>query len=439
MDSRLIIELVAILALVFANGFFALSEFSIIASRTSRLRRKRAEGKWGAASAEKLRVHPERFLASIQVGITLVGAMLGVFSGATVVDQLEVYFGRSSITFIAESATTISMLSVVLAITILSVVIGELVPKYMALTHPERFARYLAAPTGLFIKISAPFSRLLSMAAGLIVRMIGFKTDIAHQQITEEEINQIIIDGRRRGVFDATEQQFVRSVFEFTDSTVRRAMKPRTDVVGMEQSMSSDEILDIIVENGYSRYPIYEKTIDKVTGIIYTKDLIDRQTRGTPIDLSALLREAVFVPDSMPLPRLLREFQKGKNHMAVVLDEFGGTAGIITLEDVLEELVGEIQDEYDAEAAPVVKHSDTIVYADGDVWPGEVNEILDSHMPEDTHDTLAGLLMETTGRLPEKNETIDVADVRLTILAKDENRILRLKLEKVDKDIPSEP
>jgi putative hemolysin len=439
MDSRLIIEFVAILALVVANGFFALSEFSIIASRTSRLRRKRAEGKWGAASAEKLRVHPERFLASIQVGITLVGAMLGVFSGATVVDQLEVYFGRSSITFIAESATTISMLSVVLAITILSVVIGELVPKYMALTHPERFARYLAAPTGLFIKISAPFSRLLSMSAGLIVRIIGFKPAIAQQQSTEEEINQIILDGRRRGVFDATEQQFVRSVFEFTDSTVRRAMKPRTDVVGIERSMSSDEILDIIVENGYSRYPIYERTIDKVTGIIYTKDLIDRQTQGTPIELSALLRDAVFVPDSMPLPRLLREFQKGKNHMAVVLDEFGGTAGIITLEDVLEELVGEIQDEYDAEAAPVVRHSDSVVYADGDVWPGEVNEILDSHMPEDSHDTLAGLLMETTGRLPEKNETIDIADVRLTILAKDENRILRLKLEKIDKDIHSEP
>lgn len=431
MESRLLLELLAILVLVLANGFFALAEFSIIASRGSRLEQKKVEGKAGAAKAVKLRSRPENFLASIQVGITLVGALLGVFSGATMVAKLQTLVEQTGIPLLAESATSISVVLVVLAITVLSVVIGELVPKYMALARPERYARYVAAPISIFTIISAPFSRLLSNIAGLIVRAMGIQRDGAAQQITEDEINQMLIDGSKRGVFEATEQQFIRSVFEFTDSTVRRAMKPRPDVVAFERNSSSEKIFETIVENGYSRYPVYEDNIDKVVGIIYVKDLINKGTDLNNIDLSDMNREPMFVPDSMPLPKLLRDFQKGKNHMAIVLDEFGGTAGIITLEDVLEELVGEIQDEYDAESAPLVKQSDVVAYAAGDVWPGDVNDLMDTHLPEDSFDTLAGLYMETIGRLPEKNETLDIKDVRLTILAKDENRILRLKLERI--------
>lgn len=431
MEARLVLELAAILVLVLANGFFALAEFSIIASRSTRLKQKRAEGKAGAAKAIKLRSRPESFLASIQVGITLVGALLGVFSGATMVAKLQALFELSSIRFIADSATTLSLVIVVLTITVLSVVLGELVPKYMALARPERYARYVAAPIGFFTAVTAPFSKLLSQIATLIVRSLGIQRDGAAQQITEEEINQMLIDGSKRGVFEATEQQFVRSVFEFTDSTVRRAMKPRPDVVAFERNCPSETILETIVENGYSRYPVYEDTIDKVVGIIYVKDLLGKNADLEHIDLSVINREPMFVPDSMPLPRLLRDFQQGKNHMAIVLDEFGGTAGIITLEDVLEELVGEIQDEYDTESAPLVKQSDQVAYAAGDVWPGDVNDLLGTHLPEDSFDTLAGLYMDTIGRLPEKNESLEIEDARLTILAKDENRILRLKLEKI--------
>jgi len=434
MESGLVIELLAIIALVLANSFFALSEFSVIASRPSRLSQEKSQGKIGASRVEKIRANPERFLAAIQVGITLVGALLGVFTGATIVRQLEVYFGQSSVVFISESATTVSVVLVVLVITVLSVVLGELVPKYIALSSPERYARILAAPVSFFIKLTAPFSRLLSGVSALIVRLLGVKRDSGQQQVTEDEINQMIVDGRRRGVFDLTEQHFIRSVFEFSDGTVSRALKPRTDVIGIEQSTPPDKILDLIVGNGYSRYPIFEGTIDKVVGIIYTKDLVESRSDLNRIDLTKLLREPLFVPDSMPLPKLLALFQKGRNHLAIVLDEFGGTAGIITLEDVLEELVGEIQDEYDTEAAPIVQQSSTVVYANGEVWPGEVNELLQSHLPEDDVDTLAGLYMETTGRLPEKNESVQIADVCLTILAKDRNRILRLKLERTEQD-----
>ncbi len=435
MSHNLWFEVVAILILVGANGFFALAEFSVISSRASRLARNRDDGMWGAARAEKLKAEPDRFLASVQVGITLVAALLGVFSGATVVVQLERIFAQSAWIWLADSATSVAMVIVVVGITVLSVVLGELVPKYIALSNPERYARYVAGPINLFVALTAPFSRLLSWLANSAVRLVGIKRASGQQQVTEEEINEMLLDGRRHGVFDVTEQEFVRSVFDFSDSTVRRALTPRTDVIAINRVAGPDTILDTIIEHGYSRYPIFEETIDRVVGIIYTKDLIDRKTDLQHIDLAALMREPLFVPDSLPLPKLLREFQTGRGHMAVVLDEYGGTAGVITLEDILEELVGEIQDEYDVEAAPIVKHSDTMLYADGDVWPGDVNEVIDGHLPETEHDTLAGLIMDTLGRLPEKKEAVEIADVRLTILSKDKNRILRLRVEK----IPTEP
>ncbi len=431
MDSRLFIELLAILALILANGFFALSEFSIIASSKTRLSQKAREGKIGAATAEKLHRNPKRFLATIQVGITLVGAMLGVFSGTTVVTKLEAHLSTSSIQFVAGAAAPISMALVILAITILSVVVGELVPKYVALSSPEKYARYVAAPITLFIRLTSFFSRFLALAANLIVRILGIRRDSQEAGVTEEEINLMLIEGKEKGIFNETEQRFIHSVFDFSDSTVRRAMRPRADVIGFDKNMRLPDIVKVIIESGYSRYPIFDGTIDEVIGVIYAKDLIGVDTSTESFSLDGLIREPLFVPDSLPLAKLLKEFQKGKTHMAIVLDEFGGTFGIITLEDVLEELVGEIQDEYDAEAPPFVKHSETVVYADGAVWPGEINELMDFHLPEEEAETLAGLFIDTIGRFPDKNESIRIADVKMTVLAKDENRILRLKLEKI--------
>jgi putative hemolysin len=391
MDSQLVIELTAMVVLVLANGFFALSEFSIIASRPSHLEQKRQQNKLGAARAHLLRKSPEPFLASIQVGITLVGALLGVFSGATVVVKIESLLLNADLALLANHAKSFAVAIVVMLITVLSVVVGELVPKYIALSYPERYARLIAGPIHIFIKLTAPFSRLLSWSATQIVRMLGVRRRSGQQHVTEEEINQMILDGSREGVFETAEGEFVRSVFEFTDGTVSRAFTPRTDVIAIERHASPDRIVQILVENGYSRYPVYEGTIDNVVGIIYVKDIISQGPTNGPVELGKLIRKPVFVPDSMPLPKLLREFQRGKNHMAIVLDEFGGTAGLITLEDVLEELVGEIQDEYDTEAAPIVKHSETVAFADGDVWPGDINEVLNTHLPDRTFARATGI------------------------------------------------
>lgn len=440
--STLLIELLAVLLLILANGFFALSEFSIIASRKSRLLKKVAEGKRGAATAEKLHRKPDRFLATIQVGITLVGTLAGVIGGATIVGQLETLFERISVEFIANFATPLAVALLAIVITGTTVVIGELVPKYLALSNPEYFARHVAGPVKLFTQITFVFSTLLSKAARLVLNLLGVKQDAVRNAVTEEEINLMIFEGREKGIFDETEEKLVKSVFEFADMTVRRAMTPRTDVVAIEVNSETKDILNLIIEHEYSRYPIYEKDIDHIIGELYTKDIIIHKLDPRLIIINDLIRKPLFVPDSMPLSKLLELFQKKKRHMAIVLDEFGGTAGIVTLEDILEELVGEIQDEYDTEQPPLVKHSDTVAFAEGSVWPGEVNELMDSRLPEDKAETLAGLFINHLGRLPEEQETVTIGDMLISVLEREDNRLTRLKLTKVtssinDKDKPA--
>lgn len=432
MGIPLAVQVAAIVALILANGLFALSEFSVIASRRSRLRQYSQEGRKGAVAAEKLKANPEGFLAAVQVGITLFGTIAGVLGGAALVERLDTLLQEFSLTPVWTGPLAVALIAI--AITITSVVVGELAPKYIALSHPERFARLVAPPMTIFFRITSVFSRLLCAMANTMVRLLGINRDEGSQVITEDEINQMIYDGRLKGVFDETEEQIIKSVFDFADSTVRRAMRPRTDVVGLPADADSKAILATITETGYSRFPVYEKTIDHVVGVLYAKDLIHQQLHVELIVLSDLVRPAKFVPDSMPLSRLLREFQREKMHLAIVLDEFGGTAGIISLEDILEELVGEIQDEYDEEEQPLVKHSDRIAFANGTVWPGAINELMNTSLPEDSADTLAGLIMDHLGRLPEKDEVVGIADMTIVVLEQQDNRLVRLKLEKTTPD-----
>lgn len=431
MEGRLSYEIIAIIILILANGFFALSEFSVIASRKTKLRQKAREGKAGAAIAEQLSQNPEKFLATVQVGITLLGTLAGVFGGAGIVSKLEQVLAAVSIPFISDGARLIAMIIVALAISVASVVLGELIPKYLALSHPESWAIIVARPIHIFIKCTSFISQALSGIAMLILRIFGVRSNKGGNMVTEEEINLMILEGKHHGQFDETEEKLVRSVFEFGDSTVRRVMTPRTDVIGLDVATPPEKIIHFITEHGYSRYPVYEKSIDNIVGILYTKDLIYQKMDPYLIVLKDLLRKPMFVPESMLLSRLLNEFQKKKAHFAIALDEFGGTAGVITFEDILEELVGEIQDEYDTESTPLVKQSDTVAFADGSVWPGAINELMGTQLRFEEVDTLAGLVIDHLGRVPETNEQIEVEEVRITVLKKEKNRLTRLKLEKL--------
>ena len=429
MEISLTYEILAIFALILANGYFALSEFSIIASRKSKLISKLDDGSKNAKAALDLHNTPEKFLATIQVGITLFATVAGVLGGVTLVKSIESLLLKVPFQYISNSARPFSVVIVAILITIVSVVIGELVPKYLALSNPERYAQFVARPITLFIKLTSFFSTVLSKSASLILKMFGISTSIEHAVISEDEINQMIFEGKQKGVFDETEEKLIKSVFDFADSTVRRAMTPRIDVEALSIHTDKKFIFETIIKNGYSRYPIYEKNIDKIVGILYTKDIIIHKIDPKLIVLSDLLREPLFVPDSMPLSKLLTIFQRKKQHIAIVLDEFGGTAGIITLEDLLEELVGEIQDEYDVEREPLVKHSDNIVFAEGSVWVGAINELLHSKLPEDKAETIAGLVIDYVGAIPKKDYELIIDDIKIVVLEEEDNRLTRLKIE----------
>ena len=434
MDNKIYLEIIAILALIGANGFFALSEFSIIASRRSKLKRMAKVGNRAAARAEKLHSRPEAFLATVQVGITFVGTLAGVFSGMTVVNSIAPYLEKIPIESIAKSARPIAFFIIVLAISFLSVVMGELVPKYIALARPEKIASAVSAPMALFIKISFFFVRLLSGTARGVIRLLGLKHSSEASGITEDEINIIIAEGLEKGIFDVTEQELITSVFDFSDRTARHAMTPRTEMVGIDINWPTEKSLRAITENGFSRYPVYDGTLDNIVGLIYTKDIIRILQHSSLIIIKDIIRKPIFIPDSMKLNVLLAAFKKKRVHVAVVLDEYGGTAGLITLEDLLEEIVGEIQDEHDTEPREFIKRSETMAYAAGGFRVDELNDEFHTELPEDGPTTLAGLVVEQLGRPARKGEEIVMKDLKFTVVEAEGNRLKRLKIEKLPKE-----
>lgn len=429
-----LVELIAIIALVLANGFFAASEFALIAARKSRIKNWARKGDVRAARTKRLLQQPDRFLATIQVGITFIGTLAGVFGGATLVDILIPYIKRVPIEGVSAAAPPIAIIVVVILISSLSVVLGELVPKYLALANPERMALAVTRPIWLFSRLTFFLVALLSFCARSFLRLFGLSKLPERAHISDEEINILISEGIEKGVFDPAEQKLIKAVFDFTDTTVRQAMTPRVDIVGIQDDWSLEQVLKLININGFSRYPVYKESLDEITGIVYTKDLILPMTLGETIILNDIIRKPLFAPDSMRLTVLLRTFQLRKVHIAIVLDEFGGTAGLITMEDILEEIVGEIQDEHDYAQPDFVLHSDHVAFVSGSLRPDELNELFGLELPENISDTLAGLIIETLGRMPARSEQVTVGKVRFKILESSANRIKRVRVEKIVDD-----
>ena len=425
-----ILELFAIIALVLANGFFAASEFALIAARKSRIKNWARKGDRRAARTRKLLQQPERFLATIQVGITFIGTLAGVFGGATLVKNLAFYLERSSVDVIRTTAHPIAIVIVVAFIGIMSVVVGELVPKYLALINPEKMAVRITRPIWIFSRATFFLVSFFTWTARGFIRLMGVSKIPERAHISDEEINIMIAEGIEKGAFDPTEQRLIKSVFDFTDTTVRQAMTPRVDIIGIPHGVTLENAMEIMARHGYSRYPVYKDTLDQITGMIYTRDLMAPLTAGIKIDLGTVIRQPLFVPDSMPLSVLLGKFQRRRLHVAIVLDEYGGTAGMITMEDILEEIVGDIQDEHDQDQAEFVAHSDKVAFAAGALRPDELNEQFGTELPEKVSDTVAGLIVETLGRVPEHRETVAIQGVTFTILEMSGNRILRVRVEK---------
>jgi putative hemolysin len=427
------LELVVIFLLILANGFFAASEYALISARKSKIAHLVQKGSRNAKLVQQMQANPDGFVAAIQVGITLVGTLASVVGGATLVEHLTGVFSESTIPVLKDFAGSISIAVVVFSIAFLTLVVGELVPKRIGLQHAERISLSVARPMGLILKLAFIPIKVLVFTSRLVLKIMRQDKISAKSVITEDEIVQIIAEGRKTGEFSKTEQELVASVFEFSDVTVHKAMSPRTDISAISVDWPTQKAVQFVTENSFSRYPVYKDSIDNVIGLIYVRDILNVIQHSDVTILRDIMHEPFFVPDSKKIPELLRDFQRKQMHMAIVLDDFGGTAGLITLEDIIEEIVGEIQDEYDVEEMEYSRQADGSVIISSRMTVDDFNDLMGSELPEDAADTMGGFIYNHLGEIPSLNQVIEYEGLTFTVTKKTGHHIGRMSVVRSNK------
>ncbi len=432
MDLKFWLEIVIILILVFISGFFSASEIAIIALRKSRIRELAKSGDSRAVFVEKLKNNPDNFFAIVQIGMTVTASAASALGGATAILVVKPLIESVPIVAISQAAESISIILVVLIISYTFLVLAELVPKALAIRYSERIALWVGPGTWWSLRLLSVFINFLTWSTNLCLKAIGISPEIKRDpRVTEEEVKIILTDGLKQGVFEPDEHKMIHSVFEFSDIVARNAMTPRTEMVAIEIDSSPEEVLKAATMEQYSRLPVYEGNLDNIKGVLNARDILNIFRTGGLIILKDIMRNPFFVPDSRKISEILKDMQRERTHMAVVLDDFGGTAGIITLEDILEEIVGEIQDEYDTEDEAIIIQPDGTAIVNGSVDADMVCERFGTETPEGEFESITGMLIEKIDRIPELGEIINIADLKITILEKKGHRVKKLKVERL--------
>lgn len=425
------LDVIAIVALILANGFFSAAEISIVAVRKSRIAQLISEGHPSADTVAALKENPTRFLATVQIGLTILGSMASVIGGAASVRYLEPVLHSVLPSLSIEWAEAIALGITVVLISYFMLVLGELAPKSVALHHSERLAALAARPIDRLAVIATPLVKLLTWSTDAVLWLFGHRPTAEEAFISEEEVKHMVREGAQHGIFDEAERQLIHSVFEFTDTSVREVMVPRSEVHAIEDTLPLRDILRQLVETGFSRMPVYQDDLDHVIGIVHIKDLLREIEKPEPAALAAVMHPAFFVPDSMQISDLLRELQSRRTHMAVVVNEFGTVIGIVTIEDLLEEIVGEIRDEFDVdEEQPVQELSDGSLLVQGSL---PINDLKERYgLPfEETSDyrTVAGFVLAHLKRMPKGGEAITEAGYKMTVVVLDGRRLRKIRVE----------
>jgi putative hemolysin len=424
-------EVVIVVALTLLAGIFVAAEIALVSLRRSRIAQLVDENRRGAARVRRLIEDPARFLAVIQIAITFIGFLSSAVAAVALTNGLADLI--ATVEWLKGSAEAIALVIVTILVSLFSIVIGELVPKALALAFPDRTALLLAGPVDLLGRLLAPVVAVLTGLTRMIVRPFG--ADVTKEaQITAEELKLIVERGGEEGVLEAEEEQMIHAVIELGESRVHEVMVPRIDIVGLDADVDLETAVDRIIEEGHSRLPVWEGSVDRVLGILYAKDLLPilRADSGERPTVRSLLRPPVFVPESMSIDDLLHEFQRRKVHLAIVGDEYGGTAGLVTIEDLLEEIVGEIQDEYDEEEEMVVHLDDDRVRMDGrasvdeigDAWEDlDLEELLEDR---DEYDTIGGLVFHRIGGVPKPGDVVELDGLTITVESTDGRRVAKV-------------
>lgn len=416
--SSYAVELVVLGVLLLLSAFFSGSETALFAANRLKLRHLREEGHRGARVAVDLLEQPARLLSTILIGNNIVNTAAAVVATATLVrwlgpDQGPVYAFA--------------------AVTLLLLLFGEITPKTFAAHHAERIAMLAARPIRWIGVALSPVNRLLSLATNIFARPLGGRVRSDAPLVTEEEIQLLVRMGEEQGVLEQDEREMIRSIFEFGDTVVREVMVPRVDVVAVEADEPIEAVLEIVRAHGHSRIPVYDDTVDQIVGLIHVKDLLagfkEARLSGTVRDFA---RPAYFVPETKRLDELFREMRRKKVHMAVAVDEYGGTAGLVTIEDLLEEIVGPIQDEYDVEEPPIQVLSERVALVDGAVHLEDVNAALGMELPAGEVDTVGGFVTSLLGHVPAQGEQVTYDGVEFAVERVDGHRIMQVRVTRAE-------
>jgi putative hemolysin len=431
--NSLTFEIVLILILIIANGVFVLSEMAVVSSRRPRLQQRADEGDASAAAALQLSRDPGDFLSAIQIGITLIGILAGAYGGATIAGPLALAF--ASLPWLAPYADTVSLILVVFAITFLTLIFGELVPKRLALNDPEHIAARIARPMQVLTTIMMPLARLLSRLTVLVLRLMGVKRS-AEPPVTEEEIKVMVSQGAEAGVIAEAEQDLVTNVFRLGDLRVSAIMKPRTEVDWLDLEDPPDEVRRKITASPYSRLPVARGSLDDVLGVVQAKDLLGRCLGGEPLDLQAAVRPALFLPEAATALQLLETFKATGETMCLVIDEYGGSQGVVTATDVLEAVVGDMGMMGEPNQPTAVQREDGSWLVDGLMQIDEFREALGlDELPgegDETYQTLGGFVMTQLGRIPAAADHFDTAGLRFEVVDMDERRVDKVLVTPVE-------
>src|SRR5262245_40867319 len=425
------VELTLVVVAILVNGFFSGSEIALVSSRIGRLMQLRAKGVSGASAAFKLKESPETFLATIQIAITLVGALASVVGGAAAAEELSPWLARLPIPGAATWAGPVALGLVIVVITYFSLILGELTPKALALRSPERLACFVAPVIAAISRSGGRLVALLTISTNAVLRMLGQGTATQSPFVSEEDVKYLLREGAAKGVFEKVEEELVHSVFEFADTTVREIMVPRINVLALDVDTPSDKVLARVAEIGKSRIPVYRASLEHPVGIVTIKDLFRAVAAGRAINLTELARPPLFMPETARVSALLREFQRGRQNVALVVDEYGGLVGLVTIEDVLEEIVGEIREEDEATPSYVSRLSDGSYFADASAPLGAIRDAFRASLPDSPdYTTLAGFMLHALETVPRQGASVTAGGYRWTVVEMAGPRIRKVRVER---------
>ncbi|MFB3886440.1 MAG: hemolysin family protein [Thermodesulfobacteriota bacterium] len=434
----LFLEIFLVAILILLNGYLSGTEIAVVTARKSQIKQLAESGNRNAKIFLRLKEEPDRFLATIQIGITTVGVLASAIGGAASVRVIEPLLKEIPIKVISLAAGPIAIGIVVVTITYFFVIFGELIPKSIALMHPETVGLLNARTIDTFSRIASIFVRILTLSTSVVLRPFGTKPFTERAYITEEEVKLMLKEGRKHGVFEPTEERIIQSVFEFTDMSVKEVMVPDTQMVAIQIDKSPKEILSLIEEEKFSRYPVFGRGSNDIRGMLYARDFLSIFAKTGQVDIRKIIKPPFFIPETMKISLLLREMQKRRVHMALAVDEYGGVSGLVTIEDLIEEIVGEIRDEYDTES-PVVQLSDGTLLIDASISLKDLKDDYHIQLPESPeYETLGGYLMTTLQKIPQTGDAVETEGRRIRIVEMVGQRISKVKLEKLPEPAPKE-